>query len=450
MLKRIRLLVVGFVAALALLLQLPLTARAQSVSIIRDTEIENTIRDYAAPIFSAADLDPAAIRIYLVNDKQINAFVAGGQNLFINSGLLMKSQDASQVIGVIAHETGHIAGGHLVRLQEQLSNTTPEQILAVVLGMAAALAGRPDVGTAVMSGGQNVILRNILQYSRTQESAADSAAMLYLDRTRQSARGLLTFMQTLAGQELLTSKLQDPYLRTHPLSQDRIEALSAFVAKSPYSDTPVPAATQQRHQRMLAKLQAFLEPPAATFQRYPPSDSSATAQYARAIAAHRAADLPAALQQLDALLAVDPADPYYHELKGQILFESGRPTEALAPYETAVRLLPEAPLLRLELARVQMATDDPALLKSAINNLRVSLAREPKRPFVWRQLAIALGRDGQEAQSALALAEEAILLNKPAEARYHAGKAERLLPTGSPGWLQAKDIIAAVDNQRSQ
>jgi predicted Zn-dependent protease len=337
-----------------------------------------------------------------------------------------------------------------VRLQEQLSNTAPEHILAVILGMAAALAGRPDVGAAVMSGGQNVILRNILQYSRTQESAADSAAMLYLDRTQQSARGLLSFMQTLAGQELLTSKLQDPYLRTHPLSQDRIEALSAFVAKSPYSDTPIPPETQRRHQRMLAKLQAFLEPPAATLQRYPGSDSSETAQYARAIAAHRAADLPAALKQIDGLIAAHPDDPYYHELKGQVLFESGRPKEALAPYETAVRLRPEAPLLRLDLARVQMATDDPALLKPAINNLRVSLAREPKRPFVWRQLAIALGRDGQEAQSALALAEEAILLNKPAEARYHAGKAERLLPTGSPGWLQAKDIIAAVDNQRSQ
>lgn len=450
MLTRIRLLFVGVVAATALLLQLPVTARAQSVSIIRDTEIENTIRDYAAPIFSAAELDPAAIRIYLVNDKQINAFVAGGQNLFINSGLLLKSQDASQVIGVIAHETGHIAGGHLVRLQEQLSNTTPEQILAVILGMAAALAGRPDVGAAVMSGGQNVILRNILQYSRTQESAADSAAMLYLDRTQQSARGLLTFMQTLADQEMLTSKLQDPYLRTHPMSQDRIEALSAFVAKSPHSDAPVSAETQQRHQRMLAKLQAFLEPPAATLQRYPASDSSEIARYARAIAAHRAADLPAALKQIDGLLAAHPNDPYYQELKGQILFESGRPREALQPYEAAVRLLPEAPLLRLDLARAQLATDDPALLKPAINNLRVSLSREPKRPFVWRQLAIALGRDGQEAESALALAEEAILLNKPAEARYHAGKAERLLPTGSPGWLQAKDIIAAVDNQRSQ
>lgn len=431
-----------------LTLAAPGLARAQSISLIRDTEIEATIRTYATPVFLAAGLDPTAVRIYLVNDRQINAFVAGGQNLFINTGLLLQSENAGQVIGVIAHETGHIAGGHLIRVQEAQKRGTAESILAFVLGAAAAAAGRPDVGTAVMSGGQNIALRNYLQYSRTQEGAADAAAMKFLDETKQSSEGLLSFLQVLANQELLTPTRQDPYLRTHPLSADRIQALADFVAKSPYSNVPVNPALQRAHLRMLAKLRAFLDEPGMTMRRYPESDQSDDALYARAIAAHRTADSKKAIVLIDQLLARHPEDPYYHELKGQVMLESGHPDEAVESYTTAARLLPSAPLIRLDLARSQMATNDPKLLPVAIDNLQVSLAAEPNRPFVWRQLAIAYGRNNQPAESALALAEEAMLLNKLSEARFHADKAERLLPTGSPSWLKAQDIIAAVDQAR--
>ncbi|NJO55182.1 MAG: M48 family metalloprotease [Rhodospirillales bacterium] len=436
------------VLILALSLTLPGSVRAQSISLIRDTEIETTIRAYATPVFLAAGLDPSAVRIYLVNDKQINAFVAGGQNLFINAGLLLRSEDAGQVIGVIAHETGHIAGGHLIRLQEALKRGTAESILAFVLGAAAAAAGRPDVGAAVISGGQNIALRNLLQYSRTQEGAADAAAMKLLDETEQSAEGLLRFLNILSEQELLSPTRQDPYLRTHPLSADRIQALAAFVSRSPHSNVPVNPVLQRQHERMVVKLRAFLEEPGATLRRYPETDTSDDALYARAVAAHRSADSKKAIQLIDALLAKHPQDPYYHELKGQILFEGGQPREAIDSYSTAARLLPAAPLIRLDLARAQLGTNDPSLLNDAITNLRVSLAEEPNRPFVWRQLAIALGRDGQQAESSLALAEEAILLNKMPEARFHASKAERLLPAGSPGWLKAQDIITAVDLAR--
>lgn len=435
---------------LTLVLCLPARAQSQSISLIRDTEIETTIRAYATPVFLAAGLDPSTVRIYLVNDRQINAFVAGGQNLFINTGLLVQSENAGQVIGVIAHETGHIAGGHLIRVQEAQKRGTAESILAFVLGTAAAAAGRPDVGAAVMSGGQNIALRNYLQYSRTQEGSADAAAMKFLDETHQSAQGLLDFMQILSNQELLAPARQDPYLRTHPLSQDRIEALANFVAKSPYSKVPVDPVLERQHQRMVAKLRAFLDEPGMTMRRYPESDQSDEALYARAIAAHRAADSKKSIALIDQLLARHPDDPYYYELKGQVLFESGHPLEAVGPYTTAVRLLPDAPLLRLDLARCQLATNNPKMLPSAIENLQVSLAVEPNRPFVWRQLAIATGRNGQEAESSLALAEEAMLLNKPAEAKFHAGQAEHLLPTGSPNWLKAQDIIAAVDQARDE
>ena len=264
----------------------------QTIELIRDTEIENTIRAYSTPIFLAAGLDPSAVRIYLVNDKQINAFVAGGQNLFINTGLILQSRDAGQVIGVIAHEAGHIAGGHLARVHDALANATAEMILAMVLGAAAAAAsGNPAVGGAVMSGGQNIGVRNLLAYTRTQEASADAAAMRFLDSTQQSAKGLLSFFDTLNQQEALTTARQDPYLRTHPLTQERIAALSDFVAHSPYSNTPVKPEFEEEHRRMLAKLRAFTDNPTMTLRRYPETDRSVEGRYARAIAGYPARQL---------------------------------------------------------------------------------------------------------------------------------------------------------------
>lgn len=426
-------------------------ASARSISFIRDTEIENTIRTYAAPLFEAAGLDPSAVRIYLVNDRSLNAFVAGGQNLFLNTGLLMRAEDAGQVIGVIAHEAGHIAGGHLSRVHDALERGTAETILALVLGAAAGLAtGRPDLAGAIIGGGQNVALRNFLQYSRTQEGAADAAALAYLDETNQSAVGLLEFFEVLSGQEMLSPSRQDPYVRTHPLTRERIDTVKNHVAASPYSDRPVPEALRELHERMRAKLFAFLDDPRYTLRRYPPGDDRLVARYARAVAYHRAANMDGALAEIDALLELHPEDPYFHELKGQILFESGRADAALASYQTAALLLPGAPLIRANLAQVQIAKGDPDSLAQAVENLQASLRRERNRPSVWRQLGIAQGRLGNEAESSLALAEEAMLREKYPEAKYHAGKAEQIFPQGSPGWLKAQDILSAISIQENR
>ncbi len=426
-------------------------ASARSISFIRDTEIENTIRTYATPLFEAAGLDPASVRIFLVNDRSLNAFVAGGQNLFINTGLLMRAEDAGQVIGVIAHEAGHIAGGHLSRVHDALERGAAETILALVLGAAAGLAtGRPDLAGAIIGGGQNVAVRNFLQYSRTQEGAADAAALSYLDETEQSARGLMEFFEVLSGQELLSPSRQDPYIRTHPLTRERIEAVKAHVATSEYSDRPLPESTRGLHARMRAKLFAFLDDPQYTMRRYPPNDDRLVARYARAVAYHRAADLDAALAEIEPLLAQYPEDPYFHELKGQILFESGRVDAAYEPYQTAAMLLPDAPLIRANLAQVQIAKGDPESLRRAVENLEASLRYERQRPSVWRQLGIAQGRLGNEAESALALAEEAMLRQKYPEAKFHAGKAEQMFPQGSPGWLKAQDILSAISIQENR
>ncbi len=423
----------------------PAEAGAQKLSFIRDAEIENTIRTYAAPLFQAAGLEPSDVRIYLVNDRSLNAFVAGGQRLFINTGLIMRSKHAGQVIGVIAHETGHIAGGHLSRLHAAIANSTAQSILALVIGAAAAIGtGRGDVGSAIIAGGQSMGIRSFLHYNRTQESAADQAALRFLDATGQSSRGLLEFMDLLGAQELLSADRQDPYLRTHPLSRERVDAVQAHLSRSPNRDKPQPARIRALHRRMLAKLYAFLEPVPRTLRRYAESDTGLDARYARAIAYYRKPDLGKALPLIDGLIAERPEDPYFHELKGQMLFENGRAAEALKPYETAVRLLPRSPLLRRGLAQVQLELGDPALLEPAIRNLRAAVQRDSEAPFTWRQLAIAYGRRGDMGMSAVALAEEALLKGDARQARYHAGKAEKLLPRGSIGWLQAQDILQAA------
>ncbi|MCH8213457.1 MAG: M48 family metalloprotease [Proteobacteria bacterium] len=423
----------------------PAEAGAQRLSFIRDAEIENTIRTYAAPLFQAAGLEPSDVRIYLVNDRSLNAFVAGGQRLFINTGLIMRSKHAGQVIGVIAHETGHIAGGHLSRLHAAIANSTAQSILALVIGAAAAIGtGRGDVGAAIVAGGQSMGLRSFLHYNRTQESAADQAALRFLDATGQSSRGLLEFMELLGAQDLLSADRQDPYLRTHPLSRERVDAVQAHLSRSPNRDKAQPARIQELHRRMLAKLYAFLEPVPRTLRRYADSDTGLAARYARAIAYYRKPDLGKALPLIDGLIAERPEDPYFHELKGQMLFENGRAAEALKPYETAVRLLPRSPLLRRGLAQVQLELGDPALIEPAIRNLRAAVQRDAEAPFTWRQLAIAYGRRGDMGMSAVALAEEALLKGDARQARYHAGKAGKLLPRGSIGWLQAQDILQAA------
>ncbi len=423
----------------------PGAAFAKGVSLIRDAEIENTIRTYAAPVFRAAGLEPDGIDIYLVKDNSLNAFVAGGQKVFLNTGLLLRTNSANEIIGVIAHETGHIAGGHLSRVQDALSKSTVPVILSFILGSAATVAtGRGDVGAAIIAGGQTVAAKNFLKYSRTQEAAADHAALRFLDRTKQSARGLLNFMDVLSDQELLSTARQDPYVRSHPLTRDRIATLANHVATSPYSETRDTAEFIAMHERLVAKLFAFINPFSTTLRRYKKGDDSLPARYARAIAHYRKPDLPRAVGLVDELIAERPRDPYFHELKGQMLFENGRTTEALASYETAVSLLPDAHLIRRELARVQLEVNDPAFLDPAIDNLKAVLARDRQSSFTWRQLAIAYGRKGEKGHSSLALAEEALLTRKPAVAVYHAGLAERLFPSGSREWIQARDIHLAA------
>ncbi len=420
------------------------SAEAARISLIRDAEIENTIATYATPLFKAAGLDADAVRVHIVNDPSLNAFVAGGMNLFLNTGLLLAAEEPGQIIGVIAHETGHIAGGHLARTEEALRGASTLAILSYILGAAVVAAGSGAGAGAVVLGTQGVARQTMLNYTRSQERAADQFAVTVLDRTHQSAAGLARFLEILSNQEALLSLSQDPYLRTHPLTIERITFIRHHVETSPYSANKPPAEWVAKFKRMQGKLFGFLKPAAQTFARYPESDRSVEARYARAVAQFRRGDLEAGLAEIDSLLAEYPDDPYFHELKGQMLFENGHVAEAVAPYRRAVSLAPDAPLLRAGLAQALIETGKDAALAEAARNLEAAVRRDPQMPRAWRLLAIAYGRTGKPGDSALASAEFAFRVGRYGDAVTFAKRAIKHLPAGSPGALRAEDIEGAA------
>ncbi len=422
------------------------------MSLIRDEEVESTIRAYATPIFQAAGLEASQVRIHIVQDSSLNAFVAGGQRIFFHTGLLLGAETPNQLIGIIAHETGHIAGGHLARTHEALRDATAATIIAVVLGGVAAAAGGGAAAGAIIIGsgaaGQSVFLR----YTRTQEAAADQAAIKLLEQTGQSSLGLLQFIEKLGDQELLVAASQDPYVRSHPLSQDRAQSLRTHVSRSKLTGRLDRPAYVAMHARMRAKLYAFLESYAITLRRYPERDSSLPARYARAIATHRHKNSERAVELTDELIREHPNDPYFWELKGQILVESGRVVEGMTAYEEAVRLRPDSTLLRVGLAQAQVESQEPAAARAAIVNLELARRREPDDPSIWRWLAAAHGMIGEEPRAALATAERYALLNRWREAGGQARRALKGFSPGSPSYLRAQDIanVAAHKTRRDR
>lgn len=426
--------------------------RGGSISLVRDAETERMIRDFAAPLFSAAGLDAGFVNVHLVNDRSINAFVAGGQRVFVNTGLLLKVRNPNELIGVLAHETGHISAGHLARMQDAIRDASAIAILATVLGAAAMAAGAAtggsgagEAGAAIMMGGQSLAMRDFLSFTRTQESAADQAAATFLDQTQQSARGLISFLKVLGAQESLLSSRQDPYVRSHPVSSERIAALEARFQQSRFRDKPDRPEDIAILARIQAKLIGFIEPFGTVMNRFPPEDQSDNARYARAHAYYRTADMGRAAAEMDALITKSPNDPYYLEFKAQILYEGGKPAEAIPYYRRSVQHAPGEPLLIGALGQAMIAANDDALLPEAIQLLENSLRLERDNSSAWQQLAIAYGRRGDIGMASLATAERMMIQNNRRDARFQADRALRLLTQGSPAWLRAQDIKNATD-----
>lgn len=423
-------------------------AQGRKIPLVRDAETEELLRDYARPIFKAAGIAQGQVEIILVNDKDFNAFVPDARRMFINIGVIMDAETPGEVIGVIAHESGHIAGRHLVRLREALANAQIMSVIGTVLGAGAVVAGASQGaggidgrGAAMALSAGSIGQRSLLAYQRGEEAAADKAALRYLEMTGQSAKGMLKTFERFADQQLVASKYADPYALSHPMARERYAALAEAAAKSKFFDTPAPPALQARHDMVRAKLIAFSSHPNAVARVYPSSNTSLPAQYARAIAAMKSRG-KGALKDIDALIRQQPDNPHFHELKGQTLLESGSPREAIPSFQRALALRPNEGQFHIWLGYALVGANDKSLLPEAERVLRAGIQRDPNSGIAYSQLAIALGRQGKQAEADVATAQGLAMAGDFEGARRYAARAQKNLKRGSPAWLQADDIVA--------
>jgi predicted Zn-dependent protease len=411
-----------------------------SPSVLRDTETEALFREASRPLIEAAKLDPNSVKVVLLNDAEINAFVATGQTVYIQSGLIEATDNVNQLQGVIAHELGHVAGGHSIRIQEGVKSATGLTIATLVLGAIAIAAGAGEAGMGIMAAGQQAAMGNFMSFSRTQEASADQAGAHYLSVAGVTGKGMLDFFGKLQNQEYrLAIYDKDSYARTHPLSSERIQALTMIFHTDPAWSHPVDPVLDAKFQRVKAKLFGFLNPGRAV-AKFPESDQSIPAHYARAYAYHMASYSQKAIAEANALLATSPHDPYFLELKGQILLESGKPAEAIPALREATQRSGDAPMIAAMLGHALVATDDAKNFPEAKQVLKAAVSRDNQDPFAWYQLVIIYDREGDEARAALATAERSNLQDNPKLALASAQMAMRGIPSGSPDWLRAQDI----------
>lgn len=425
---------------------------AHAAGLIRDAEIEHYVKTLAAPIFQSAGLPPDSVHIYFLQDDSINAFVAGGSNIFIHTGLLLETTTPDMLLGVLAHETGHIAGGHLLRGTEALRAARIGAVLSYIGGVAAMAAGAGDAGMAVMSAGTHTAERGILAFTRSNEDAADQAALRFLDSSHISAEGMMQMFQLLERNQRQHYAKLDPYTLTHPLSKERLHNIRNHLDTSPAKSHTLKEPFLTQHARMLAKLEGFLQSPSTVLARYPVSDTSIRARYARAVAYFKKPDINASLAEMDALQKDAPKDAYYYDMRGQILFEHGRLQDAETAYTKANALAPNTPIIQTALAQTWMAqtTPSPDILRKSAQLLQQATHKDSSNELSWRLLAEAQGKLNNMGEMHLAQAELSSLQNDIKQAEAFTNFALKELPARSPSWYRAQDLSLLIEREKEK
>ena len=433
---------------LVLLLVFSAAQPAAAQSILRDSETELLFEDISRPLVEAAGLDPKSVKVVLLRDEEINAFVSKGQVVYIQSGLLTSADNVNQLQGVIAHELGHVNQGVQIRMGEGVGAASKISILSLVLAAAAIAAGAPaDAGMGIMMAGQRAAMGNLMAFTRAQESSADLAGASYLHKAGISGKGSLEFFKKLQNQEYrLAIYAKDSYDRTHPLSQERVQALREIYEKDPAWNRPSDPALEARFQRVKAKLQGYIDPQVAS-RKYPETDQTVPGHYARAYAYHLGAYPDKALAEADSLLKIAPEDPFFLELKGQILLESGRPKDAIPVLREAVKQAPDRPMIAVMLGHALIASEDSKNFAEAKQVLKNAVNRDNDNPFAWLQLGIVYDREGDQARAALATAERNNLEGNAKLALTSARMAMKGIPQGTPDYLRAQDIAMVSETE---
>ncbi len=437
----------GFFGALSLYTT---PASAQAITLLQDTETERLLRSYEEPILHVAGIDPAAVKIYIVNDTSLNAFVAEGQNIFVNAGLFIQLKGPNELIGVLAHETGHMAGGHLIRGSDAIAKAEIPMLLSMVVGLAAAIAGAGEAGMILMGIGQNVAMAQYLGFSRVQEATADQMGQRYLRATHQSGLGMVHVFNRMANEAASAGIDERQFASDHPVDRDRVALLQEEADASPYRDVPDSPQAIHAYEMVKAKVIGYLLPVRDVLYRYPLTDNSAPARYARAMVYMRLPDLPKALAEINSLIKDEPKNPYFYEVLGQIYVTMSHPEKGIGPYQTSVNLLPDAPELRVSLAAAQVATGKKDIEQAAIANLKIALQQDSDNPFGWYEMAQAYSDLGNQPMADLATAERYYTVGALPQSAVFASRARKKLVNGSPDWVRANDIIAIAQSQTPQ
>jgi len=433
-----------FGCSLALLSFLTNQAFAQELQLLRDTETERLLKSYEDPLAKADGLDPQAIHLYLVNDNSVNAFVAEGQNMFIQTGMIMFAKTPNELIGVMAHESGHIKAGHLSRGAQAMSKAEIPMILSMIVGLAAMAMGAGEAGMAVMMAGQQIAEGQFMAFSRIQEATADQIALKALAATHQSPEGLLHTFQRFAAEEAMAAYRPDPWILSHPVGQDRVALLETEVDASPYKDVKDSPQATHAFLMMQAKLEGYVLPTRNVFNRFPLTDTSEQARYARAMAYSRLPDFKKALTEIDSLIKDEPRNPYFYEVLGQIYVNMAKPELGIPAFQKSVDLLPDAPQLRVGLAAAELATEQAAEAKPALGNLKRASLIENDDPFTWYLTAQAYSDLNNQPMADLSTAEQMYAIGAYDKAALFARRAQRGLTQGTIDWLRAGDIMASA------
>lgn len=422
------------------------SAQSRSFSVIRDAEVEAMIKDFAAPFLEAAGLQRQP-PVYLVADRRFNAFVVEDGALYINHGTILDSRTPGELKAVIAHEIGHLAGGHLARLRQQAEVTGRMQVLAMALGLGAIVASSGQEGSEVgemasafILASQSAGVNSLMAYRRSEENAADATALTLLERTGQSARGLVALLTRLQ-QNQVTGAAAAPYLSTHPLPQDRLDQVRQRAQSSRYWDAPASAADERKLRLVQAKLVGFLETQDSVLNRFPNSDKSVAARYARIISAYKSGAAVAAIPQMARLAAAEPGNVYFQELLGQMYFETGQADSALPPLQRAIQAAPHETQIRILYGQ---ALIDAGAFGEAVAQLNRSAREEPKSVRAYTLLARAYSGLGRQGEATLAAAEAALARGDEGTALGLARQAQQQLDRSTPGWLRADDIILSL------
>ena len=419
---------------------------------LQDTETERALQSYEDPLANAAGLDPNAIRLYIVDDQSVNAFVAEGQNMFLQTGIILYVHNRNELVGVMAHETGHIRAGHLSRGTQAMRKAYVPMLASTLLAVAAMIAGAGSAGMAIMGLGEQAAVESLVKFTYVQEGTADQIGMKLLTATHQSGLGMLNVFRRFANEEAMSSNGAPQFWQTHPVGQDRIEYLQRLVDASPYRDIKDNPTDEHEFEMVQAKLAGYVLPVAEVLNRYPLTNTSEVARYARAMAYMRKPDLPAALQEVNGLLKDEPKNPYFYEVLGQIYVSMADPMRGITEYQKAVDILPDAPELRVELAAAQIAAEKPALSKLAVDNLELALRQghEDEDGFAWFESAQAYSDVGNEPMANLATAERSYLNGEMPKASEFANRAMKGLPPGSPEWQKASDLYSMSGSERQK